>query len=135
MKTKINGYRKCQKNSNCISCNVIMSYGGCLIRGKNCVYTRFLVGSVLLIILVLCVVCVFVLYLLYSMSPVSLDFPFLIAPSVFSNVYLQKGQLSIGIARFKYPRLMRVITDWYYIVISKCVCIRIFITTHNTSDI
>jgi len=50
----------------------------------------------LLIFLVFCVVlcfcvvffCVFVLCLVYPMLPVSLDCPFLIAPSVFSNVYL-----------------------------------------------
>jgi hypothetical protein len=52
----------------------------------------FLVGSVLLIFLVFCVVFVvlfvFVLCLVYPMLPVFLDCPFLIAPSVFSNVYL-----------------------------------------------
>ena len=49
----------------------------------------FLVGSVLLIILVFCVVfcCVFCFVcLVYPMLPVSLDCPFLNAPSVFSNV-------------------------------------------------
>jgi hypothetical protein len=52
----------------------------------------FLMGSELLIFLVFCVVFlvlfVFVLYLVYLMLPVSLDCPFLIASSVFSNVYL-----------------------------------------------
>ena len=51
----------------------------------------FLVGSVLLIVLVFCVVFfalfVFVLCLVYPMLHVSLDCPFLIAPSVFSTVY------------------------------------------------
>jgi hypothetical protein len=50
----------------------------------------FLVGSVLLICLAFCVVLfvllVFVLCLVYPMLPVSLDCPYLIAPSVFSNV-------------------------------------------------
>ena len=50
--------------------------------------------SVLLIFLALCVVffalLVFVLCIVYPMLPVSLDFPFLIAPSVFDNVYLHK---------------------------------------------
>ena len=43
------------------------------------VHTLILVGYVLLI---------FVLCLVYPMLPVSLDLPFLIFPSVFSNVYL-----------------------------------------------
>ena len=34
-----------------------------------------------------CVVFIFCLRLVYSMLPVSLDCPFLIAPSAFSNVY------------------------------------------------
>ena len=39
---------------------------------------------------ILCCVFVFVfLHLVYAMLPVSLDYPFLIAPSVFSNVYLK----------------------------------------------
>jgi hypothetical protein len=36
----------------------------------------------------LCCVFVFFFRLVYTMLPVSLDCPFLIAPSVFSNVYL-----------------------------------------------
>ena len=51
--------------------------------------TWFLMGSVLLIFLVFCVVFVLfvcVMCLVCSMLPVSLDCPFLIAPSVFSNV-------------------------------------------------
>ena len=75
---------------------------------STCVHPQFLVGSELLIFLVFCVVflvgselliflvfCVvflvlfvLVLYLVYPMLPVSLDCPFLIASSVFSNVYL-----------------------------------------------
>ena len=54
----------------------------------------FLVGPVLHIFLVLGVVClvlfVFVLCLVYPLYPVSLDCPFLLAPSVFSNVYFAK---------------------------------------------
>jgi hypothetical protein len=48
-----------------------------------------LVGSLLFISLVLCVVLcfVFVLCLVYSVLPLCLDFPFLIGPSVLSNVY------------------------------------------------
>ena len=38
-----------------------------------------------------CVLCFACLRLVYPMLPVSLDCPFLIAPSVFSNVYLSKG--------------------------------------------
>ena len=52
----------------------------------------FVVGSVLLIFLVFCVVSplfVFLLCLTCPMLPVSLGYPFFIAPSVFSNVYLQ----------------------------------------------
>ena len=52
------------------------------------VYPQFLVGSVMLIFSVFCVVFVLVLCLVSSMSPVSLDSPFLIASSIFSNVYL-----------------------------------------------
>jgi len=75
-------------------------YFGCVIRGTNSfpftgvwVHSRFLVESVLLIGLVLrCFLIwflfVFVLCLVYPMLPVSLDCPSLIAPSVFSNVYL-----------------------------------------------
>jgi hypothetical protein len=59
---------------------------------STCVHPQFLVGSELLIFLVFCVVFlvlfVLVLYLVYPMLPVSLDCPFLIASSVFSNVYL-----------------------------------------------
>ena len=70
-----------------------------LIRNRNClhferiwVHPQFLVGSMLLMLSVFCVVFfvlfVFVLCLMYPMLPVSLDCPFLIAPSVFSSLYL-----------------------------------------------
>ena len=55
---------------------------------------RFVVGFELLIVLVICVVVyfyilfVFVLCFMCPMLPVFLDCPFLIAPSVFSNIYL-----------------------------------------------
>jgi len=61
------------------------------------IHPWFLVWSVLLIIFVfcvllcLCVLLVFVLCLMYSMLPVSPDCPFLIDPSVFSNVYKAGG--------------------------------------------
>jgi hypothetical protein len=71
-----------------------------IIRGRNClsfastwVHRQFLVGSVLLIFLVcyavlrFYVLLILILYLVCPMLPVSLDCPFLIAPSVFSNVY------------------------------------------------
>ena len=59
------------------------------------VHTPFLMGCMLLIFLPFCVVSfssfVLVLCLLYSMLAVSLNYPFLIAPSVFSNVYCLFG--------------------------------------------
>jgi len=55
-------------------------------------HLRFLVGSMLLIFLVFSVVVfclfVFVLCLVYQMLTVSLGCPFLVAPSIISNVYL-----------------------------------------------
>ena len=52
------------------------------------VHPRFPARSVLLIFLVLCsALFVFVMCLLGPMSPVSLNCPFLICPSVFANVY------------------------------------------------
>jgi len=47
------------------------------------VFLIFLISYVVLFVLF-----VFVLYLVYPMLTVSLDFPFLIAPSVFSNISL-----------------------------------------------
>ena len=63
----------------------------------------------LLIFLVFCAVCVFVvvlfafvLCLVYPMLPVSLNFPFLVAPSVFSNVCLNKvAQNKTAIVTYK----------------------------------
>ena len=73
----------------------------CHIRRKNClplgrawIYPLVLVGFVLLIFLaccvVLCALFVFILCLVYSILRVSLGCPFLIAPSVFSKVYLKR---------------------------------------------
>ena len=78
---------------------------GCLVGDKNCLsfagawfYPRFLVVSVLVIILVICVVFfvlfVFILCLVCWTLPISLDCLLLIAPSVFSKVYLS-GQFVI----------------------------------------
>ena len=73
-------------------------HGGCPIIGNNWllvgstwVHPLFLVGSVLPIFLVLCVVLCFACLRPVSCDsilPVSLDCPFSIAPSIFSNVYL-----------------------------------------------
>ena len=46
------------------------------------------VAQLLVFCVVFYVLLVFVLCLVYPMLPISLDCPFLIAPSVFSNVYL-----------------------------------------------
>ena len=60
------------------------------------VHPRIFVGSVLLILLVFCIVILCFVYLrsvrACPMLPVSLDCPFLIAPSVFSNIYLIYNQ-------------------------------------------
>ena len=50
-------------------------------------YLRLLADSSVQHILC-CVLLVFVLCYMYSVLPVSLDCPFVIAPSVFSNIYL-----------------------------------------------
>jgi hypothetical protein len=59
-------------------------------------YSRYLclfvyIGVQHIIMLCFCFVCLFVLCLVYPMLPVSLDYPFVSAPSVFSNVYLFYG--------------------------------------------
>jgi hypothetical protein len=64
-------------------------WGSCLSFESTWVHPRYLVGFVLFIVLVFCVV-FFVLFVLvlcrvYPMLPVSLDCPFLIAPSIFST--------------------------------------------------
>jgi hypothetical protein len=73
-------------------------HGGCLIRNRNCALEHlgshpfFFIGFVLLIFLVFCVVFfglfVFVLCLMDLILPMSLDCPFLIANSIFSNIYI-----------------------------------------------
>ena len=84
------------------------------LRRKNMADTCFrAVGFVLFIFLVFCVVffvvIVFVLCHVYPMLPVSLDCPFLIAPSVFSNLYLEENQetnlIDHGISRKKLVRV------------------------------
>ena len=47
-----------------------------------------LIFLIFCVVLCFCVLFVFVLCLMYPMLPFSLDCPFVIAPSVFSNVYL-----------------------------------------------
>ena len=70
---------------------------GCLMRNRNylpfastCVHPRLLVGSCRSSFWFLCCVFLFgfilILCLVYPMLPVSLDCPFLIVPSIFSNV-------------------------------------------------
>ena len=51
----------------------------------NCVYLRIVVSNIYCVVL-----CFAFLRLVYLMLPVSLDCQFLIAPSVFSHVYLLK---------------------------------------------
>jgi hypothetical protein len=50
-------------------------------------------GSCLIYVICVLVLFIFVLCIMYPMLPVSLDCSCLIAPSVFSNVYLRKGVL------------------------------------------
>jgi hypothetical protein len=59
--------------------------GGCLIRNRNCFSFANTWVHVLCVILV---VFVFVIFLVYQVLSFSLDCPFLITPSVFSNVYV-----------------------------------------------
>ena len=58
-----------------------------------------MVGSVLIIFVIFCdlffVLFVFIMCLVYLILPISLDCPFLIAPSVFSNVYLLKFKSAV----------------------------------------
>jgi len=90
---------------------------------------RFLVEYVLLIFVVICVafliLFVFVLYLVYPLLLVSLDCPFLISPSVFSNVYL----------KWQHCLLLRHIYMFPFIkLIFKCHCCGIIQTRHWWSD-
>ena len=57
---------------------------------------------------------VFVLCLVYSMLPVSLDCQFLIAPSIFSNIYLITSILACTRSRFKwyFPRCIQYIQTY-----------------------
>ena len=79
------------------------------------VHPWFLVGSLLLIFLVFCVVfwslCVFILCFVYpimAMLPVSLDCPFLIAPS---NVYLYIAVVSYFVGGVHHYKLIILFCD------------------------
>jgi hypothetical protein len=86
------------KNVTHIRSECLFYHDGCLIRGRNgtdhpsggpWVQLYFFGGIVLLIFLVFCVVFYFanlVLCLVFPMLQISLNYPFLIAPSVFANV-------------------------------------------------
>ena len=70
-----------------------MTSRNCILFTYTCVIPGFgavCVAFVLVFCVVLSVMFVFVLCLVYPMLPVSLECPFLIAPSVFFNVYLIK---------------------------------------------
>ena len=56
--------------------------------------------------------CVFVLCLVYQMLPVSLDCPFWIAPSVFSNVYFDRV---VFVFYFLNQYTLIVLTVWYFL--------------------
>ena len=49
------------------------------------------------------VIFAFVLRLVYQLLPVSLDYPFLIAPSVFSDVYLMRMTRFLFALSYTYP--------------------------------
>jgi hypothetical protein len=76
----------------CVKCHIRRK--NCLPLGRAWIYPLVLVGFMLLIFLaccvVLCALFVFILCLVYSILRVSLGCPFLIAPSVFSKVYLKR---------------------------------------------
>ena len=63
--------------------------GSCLIY-VICVYLRIVVANTYCVVFLFCLY--FVLCLVYAMLPVSLDCPFLITPSVFSDIYLQQAE-------------------------------------------
>jgi hypothetical protein len=80
-----------------------LGYRNCLSFTNACVHPRFLIGSVLLILLIFCVVClsffilVLFVFVLSSVPNVACVFycPFVIAPSVFSNIYMYESCPSI----------------------------------------
>jgi hypothetical protein len=82
---------------------------------RSWVHTQFLVGSLLVIFLVFCVVFfvlfAFVLCRVYPIMPVSLDCPFLIARSVFPNIYLIETTTCI-ICSENNPSI-NVLSTWY----------------------
>ena len=79
-------------NSLCHKCILLCrKFENCDCLYRFLLHTQFMVRSMLLIFfLVLCVVflCFVGIRLVYSKLPMSLDCPFLIVPSVFSNIYL-----------------------------------------------
>ena len=89
-------------------CSILCLHGGYLIRSRTCltfartwVHPRFLVGSVLLIFLVICVVfSALFIFVTCFVCPVFLDYPFLIAPSFFSNVYLHLSLSNLSVYLF-----------------------------------
>ena len=73
-----------------------------ILREPQC-SPRFLEGTVLLIFLAFYVICyaMFLCFVCSScvlclMLPVSLDYPFLIAPSNFSNLYISQGKINVS---------------------------------------
>jgi hypothetical protein len=102
--------------------------GGCLIRNRNCFSFANPWVHVLCVILV---VFVFVIFLVYQVLSFSLDCPFLITPSVFSNVYvfcvafvrlLPVSCVASVAVSLDYPFLIAtsVSVSWYSILL--CVC-------------
>ena len=85
-----------------------------------------------LCIAVLCPICVLfvsVLCLVSPMLPLSLDCPFLIAPSVFSNVYLKRSGLGGGKSIHRETSIIRDPTVLYHTIIPwhiTCTCILIY---------
>ena len=90
-----------------------------------CTPPVFFVEPVLLIFLVSCVVMrfvlfVFVLCLVHPMLPISLDFPFLIAPLVFSDAYLHYFQFVLLVAAYNgRPTIQHTMYLFYKILVYK----------------
>jgi hypothetical protein len=88
---------------------------------------RYLMVSVLIIFLVFCFIFIFLFCLssfcvLYPMLPVSLDCPFLVTPSVFSNVYLTSSKQYFSYIHDKneltvYKQYIMQVHWWHYIYI------------------
>jgi hypothetical protein len=78
------------------------------------------VGSVLLLFLVFCVVFFFSLRLVFLMLPVSLKCPFLIVPSVFSNVYIEYFLPLFLFMVCQYMRSFICVVSFLFMVCSSC---------------